>query len=427
MATQTAPSAGYFELIRGNADFRYLWMGQVVSLFGDWFNLVASAALIAQLTQSGFAVGGRFVIRMLAEFVGTQVGGVAADRYNRKRLLIATDIARAVVVAGFLLVRSPDQVWLLYALTVLLMLFSGVFFPTRSAILPDITTKSQLGTANALTSTTWSVMLAIGAALGGIAAGEWGIYQAFAIDTVTFLLSAVLSARVRYQYERNPEAGNWQVLKEDYLNGFRYLRREKDILAVTLHKGALGLFIAGGLANVAMARVSQTVFVIGEGGGTSLGLMFAMVGVGTGVGPILARRFTGDREPALRRALSPMYILGSLGLLVAATLASFEIVMLGMFLRGFAVGAIWVFSTQLLYILVDEKVLGRVLSVEIAMFTLASAISGAISGWALDNTPLTLEGLFLVMAIGGFIPASLWLVWMRLRTRQPQPAAENVN
>ena len=61
---------GYLQLIRSNVDFRYLWVGQIVSLFGDWFNLIASAALVAQLTQSGLAVGGLFVVRMVAQFVG---------------------------------------------------------------------------------------------------------------------------------------------------------------------------------------------------------------------------------------------------------------------------------------------------------------------------------------------------------------------
>lgn len=415
-------SVGYLQLIRANVDFRYLWSGEIISLFGDWFNLIGSAALIAQLTGSGLAVGGLFVIRMLAQFVGTQVGGVAADRYNRKRLLISTDLARAVIVLGFLFVRSPDHVWLLYALTILLMAISGVFFPTRSAILPDITTKQEIGTANALSATTWSVMLAIGAALGGIAAGQWGIYQALAIDALTFLVSAGLISRMSYEAPPTEEAAGLVAVAQDYLDGFRYLRREPDVLFITLHKGALGLFIAGGIANVAMARVSQTLFVIGEGGGTGLGLLFAIVGLGTGVGPLLSRLLTGDRGPALRRSLIPLYLLGSLGLAVAATLASFENVMLGMFLRGFAVGGIWVFSTQLLYQLVDHKLLGRVLSVEIAMFTLGSAISAAFAGWALDATSLELDGLFRLMALGGLIPALLWLAWMRLgRPKEAEP------
>jgi hypothetical protein len=73
-------SAGYLELFRGNGDFRNLWYGHVVSLFGDWFNLIASASLVSSLTGSGLAVGGLFVVRMLAPFLVSPIAGVAADR-----------------------------------------------------------------------------------------------------------------------------------------------------------------------------------------------------------------------------------------------------------------------------------------------------------------------------------------------------------
>lgn len=412
--TPPAP-VGYLALVSHNRDFRYLWFGQIVSLFGDWFNLIASAALIAQLTQSGLAVGGLFVIRMLAQFVGTQFGGVAADRYNRKSLLILTDLARAAVVLGFLLVRGPGQVWLLYTLTSILMAISGVFFPTRTAMLADITTKREIGAANALTASTWSVMLAVGSGLGGIAAGEWGIYQAFAIDAVSFLASALLIGQVQYRRIQPAQRADLAAVFADYLDGFRYLRRELDVLFVTLHKAALGLLIAGGAINVVMVQISEGVFVIGEGGATGLGIIFATVGAGTGIGPILSRRFTRDQPQRIRWSLSAFYLLGALGLLVAAPLASFAGVLLGMFLRTFAVGAIWVFTTQLLYTMVPERYQGRVFSVEIAFFTLGSAASGAIGGWALDATPIGLGGLMRLMAASAALPLLLWTLWMRLR------------
>jgi MFS family permease len=415
--TQNQP-VSYLQLIRGNVNFRYLWSGQIVSLFGDWFNLIGSAALIAQLTQSGLAVGGLFVIRMLAQFVGTQVGGVAADRYNRKRLLILTDITRAFVAFGFLLVRGPDQVWLLYALTALLMAISGVFFPTRTAILADIVTKRELGSANALSATTWSVMLAVGSALGGFAAGQWGIYQAFAVDGLSFLVSAALIAGVRYQHDDTGRKADLRAVLDEYMDGLRYLKRETDILFITLHKAALGLLIAGGAINIVMVQISEGIFVIGEGGATSLGILFAVVGLGTGVGPILSRRITGDRERALRLILPPLYLLATLGLVVAAQITSFGTVLLGMFLRTFAVGGIWVFTTQLLYQRVPENYQGRVFAVEIAVFTLGSAVSGAIGGWLLDTTSIGLSGLMWLMAAAGLIPAVLWSAWLRISSRR---------
>ena len=125
-------SVGYLNLVRKNANFRNLWIGQIVSLLGDWFNLIASASLIASLTKSGMAVGGLFVVRLLAPFLTSPIAGVFADRYDRKKLLIWTDISRAVIVLGFLLVREPGHVWFLYALTAIQLGISGSTRPSES-------------------------------------------------------------------------------------------------------------------------------------------------------------------------------------------------------------------------------------------------------------------------------------------------------
>ena len=293
----SSESIGYRELIRGNRNFRLLWLGQIISLLGDWFNFVASASLIAILTQSGFAVGSLFVVRMLAPFFISPIAGVVADRYNRKHTLIITDLARVIVAFGFLLVRSADHVWLLYVLTALQLGIGGFFFPTRNAILPDVVSSQELGAANALGSATWSVMLALGAAIGGIVSGAWGIYPAFVIDGLTFLLSAAFIARIKLDVEPSLAASDKTMggAFKEYLDGLRYLGRHTDTLVIALHKGASALMMGSG-SQVAMVVIAKDIFVIGEGGGISLGLMLGMGGIGTGVGPIVARRFTGDRD-----------------------------------------------------------------------------------------------------------------------------------
>ena len=169
--TTTTPSISYSQLILQNRNFRWLWGGQIVSLLGDWFNLIASAALLSHLTDSGIAIGSLFVVRMLAPFMITPFAGVIADRYNRKHILILTDVVRGITVIGFLFVRRPEDVWFLYLLTAIQLGTGGFFFPTRNAILPDLVKPEELGAANAILATTWSTMLAIGAALGGLVAG----------------------------------------------------------------------------------------------------------------------------------------------------------------------------------------------------------------------------------------------------------------
>jgi MFS family permease len=393
----------------------------VVSLLGDWFNLIASASLVASLTQSGVAVGGLFVIRMLAQFLATPFAGVAADRYNRKHLLILADLGRALTVTGFLLVRRPEQVWLLYVLTAIQLALSGFFFPARNAILPDIVSRRELGAANALSSATWSVMLAFGAALGGLVAGEWGAQPAFVIDCLTFLLSAVLISRVVYQHDSS--LGTDRSVASaigQYVDGLRYLARHKDTLAIALHKGAFGLFVAGGFQVVQVAVAEQR-FVYGEGGGTGLGLIYAAMGVGTGLGPIIARRFTGDRDRPLRRAIGLSYLIAAIGLVLMAPLLGFGLFLLTTILRGVGGGIGWVFSTQLLLHKLPDQVRGRVFATEFALFTLMNAAGAAAGGWALDNTGLGISGLIWIMAGSVLLPGLLWALWNANRDRSPAP------
>ena len=404
---------GYLDLIRGNSRFRNIWFGQIISLFGDWFNLIASAALISHLTSSGLAVGGLFVVRMLAPFLVSPLAGVAADRYNRKWLLIISDLSRGVIVLGFLLVRSADQAWMLYVLTAIQLAFSGFFFPARNAILPDIVARNELGAANALSSATWSVMLALGAALGGVVAGEWGIYPAFVIDSLTFFLSALFISRIFYQHDPALADSGRSIRAAflQYVDGLRYLKHHLDISAIALHKAAISLTVNGAFQVVQVA-LAERVFVIGEGGGTSLGLFYAVAGVGTGLGPILARIFTGDRDKPLRGALAISYGIGIFGLAISAPLTSFWVVLFGTFLRALGGGINWVFSTQLLLQLVPDRVRGRVFSTEFAMFTLANAIGAAVGGWALDGTSFGISGMMWWMAALLIIPGVLWVVWI---------------
>ena len=414
-------AAGYFAIVRENRNYRSLWLGEVVSLFGDWFNLIASASLVSLLTGSGFAVGGLFVVRMLAPFLISPIAGVAADHYNRKRLLVLSDLLRAAIVLGFLLVRDARYVWLLYTLTAAQLAVSGFFIPARSAILPDIVSRRELGAANALSSITWSVMLALGAAIGGLVAGEWGIYPAFVVDSLSFIWSAALISRIQYHYAPDP-AGTGVTLRsalDRYLEGLRYLRHHKDTFALALHKGAISLTV-NGVFQVMMVVLAERIFVIGEGGGTSLGLLYAVSGVGTGLGPVLARRITGDREWPLRVALVLSYAICVAGLVFTAPLVSFAAVLFGTFVRAFGGGINWVFSNQLLFYAVPERVRGRVFSTEFAIFTLASAASTAAGGWALDHTRLGVSGLMWVMAALTAIPGVLWAVWIAASPRSPE-------
>ena len=418
-AQETYTPVGYLDLVRRNAGFRKLWFGQIVSLFGDWFNLIASAALVSELTKSGLAVGGLFVVRMLSPFLVSPLAGVLADRYNRKRLLITADLSRGIIVLGFLLVRNENQVWLLYTITAVQLAFSGLFFPARNAILPDIVTRRELGAANALSSATWSVMLSLGAALGGLVAGQWGIYPAFMVDSASFFLSAIFISQIAYRHLPQLESTGRSIKAAivQYVDGLRYLKRHVDIFAIATQKAAVSLAVSGAF-QVVQVVMAQQIFVIGKEGGTSLGLLYAVGGVGNGIGPILARRFTGDRNDSLRKAMTISYAIGVAGLALTAPLTNFGLVLFGTFFRSLGGGISWVFSTQLLLQLLPDQVRGRVFSTEFAMFTLANAISAGVGGWALDQPNLGISGILWWMAIVLAILGGAWALWLMFGKRE---------
>ena len=157
----------YWRLLRENRPYRFLWFGYVVSLFGDWFNLIASLALLNRLLgeENSLAISYLFMARFLTLFFVSPFAGVLADRYDRRLLMIGSDVVRFFVVLGFLLVRDANLAWVVYLLTVLQFVLSGVFIPARSAVLASVVGEEDIISANALDGLTWSTMLALGSLL----------------------------------------------------------------------------------------------------------------------------------------------------------------------------------------------------------------------------------------------------------------------
>lgn len=403
---------GYLELIRTNRNFRFMWFGQIISNLGDWFNLIASAALITLYTESGLAVGGLFMIRTLAPFLASPVGGVIADRYNRRNIMLVTNLLRAPVVLSFLWVRDGGDIWLLYSLTALQLFISGIFLPARTALLPDIVPKHGIGTANVITGATFSAMLAIGSALGGFISGSIGIYPAFVINGLTYLVAAAFLFQIRLEnlplQTKNLRTLH-QVIKE-YVDGLRYINHHRYLLAISPHKAFIGLLL-GSTFEVVQVSIAEKVFTLGEGGGLSLGLMFASTGVGLALGPLALRQWIGDHIPRLVWAITFGYLIGGLGLALTAPLISYQWALVGTFMRGVGNGVVWMFTTQLVLQLVPSHVRGRVVSTEFAFSMLVSAAGALLVGRGLDSV-LGISGVAWIMASLTLLPATLWSLWL---------------
>jgi MFS family permease len=259
-------------------------------------------------------------------------------------------------------------------------------------------------------------MLAVGAAAGGLVAGTLGIYAAFVIDGLTFFLSAALIMQISTDWpsQSHDRDRTARAVLADYLEGVRLLHRSPDMLLIALHKAMLMLFF-GSTFQVVQVAIAEDVFAVGEGGSLGVGILFCMVGIGTGVCPLVVRRFTGDRESGLRPAILFGYLVGAVGLVVASLQTNIAVVMLAALVVGCGNGLLWVFSTQLLLQLAPGEIRGRVFASEFAFFTLASAAGAAIAGFALDQS-ISIAYLLRSMAGLSFVPAAIWGLWTIARS-----------
>ena len=413
----------YISLVKNNRNYRYLWLSQVVSLTGDWFTLIASASLVANLSGSGMAIGGLFLARLLPPFVLGPLAGVVADRFNRKKILIASDLLRAAVVLNFLFIRTETDIWLLYVITILQLSISAFFEPTRAAVMPSLVVRQDLITANALDGVTWSSMLALGAALGGLATAQFGIPAAFVIDAATFVISAWFVSRIVVPVtiaEPASSTESYDVGLGAFMAGVRYLWQRPAVLGLALVKASSALAF-GGIAVVEVAFAKE-VFPIGNDGSVTLGLIYLVIGVGTGLGPLVGRKLTGDQPVAMQWAIWFTYLAMVAGYFLEGWAFSLTILLAATFIRTIGTGINWVYSSSLLQMIVPGHYLGRVFAFDLAMMTLASSLSTVWVGWAKDNLGWGPQQLALSLGVVPLAMSGLWLLFIAWQLRQ-RPAS----
>ena len=340
--------------------------------------------------------------------------------------MIATDVLRAGTVLCFLLIRTPELVWLLYFLTAVQFSLSALFTPARTAVIANIVPRKDLVTANALDSLTWSTMLALGALLGGVVAAVFGVQTAFVLDGLTFLLSAWLISRIvvapREEETAVSESEHHGFLKAwfEFIEGFRYLWQFPFILGISLAKAAGSL--VWGAINVLEITFANEVFLISspflievlkiESGSTAvLGVIYLVSGLGTGLGPLFIRRLLGDGYVRLLWGIAIGFSLLGVGILALSAAPGMSYFLVATLVRTVGSGVVWVFSAALLQMLVPDYIRGRVFAFEFAMLTLTQSISILGAGFMLD-AGLNVRQTTAVFGFLGFVVSVLWLIFV---------------
>ncbi len=416
---------GFIELLRTNRNYRYTWTGQIVSEIGDHFNNIAVFSLALAHTRSGLVVTGVMLARAIPAILAGPLAGVVLDRFDRKRIMIASDLVRAVVAAGFLLTLRFHHNWLLYVLSGLLMFASPFFTSGRASILPTITNREELHTANSLTQTTQWTSLIIGTFAAGAMISQVGYRWAFIANCASFLVSAwciyQLVAPVAGFRARREALTESEVVRpwNDYVQGLRYMRSNPLILGIGLI--GVGWATGGGAAQILFSLFGDVVFGRGAAG---IGVVWGSAGVGLLVGGAFAYRY-GRRVPfgSYKWTISICYILHGGAYVVFSQMRSFYLALVFIALSRAAVAVSSVLNYSQLVRHVPNEYRGRVFSTNESMIWATMLFSMSAAGIASQYYDPRSIGL--VAGVLSSTTAIFW-AWAIITGRLPEPPVEGV-
>ncbi len=418
--------ASYVRLLRGNRNFRRLWMAQIVSEIGDWFYTLSIYTLLLQLTGHAGSVALALMLQVLPQTFAGPTAGVVNDRLKRKHVMIAADLIRFVVVLAMLFVRSRTMVWLVYPLLLAETTMAAFFEPARSSVIPNIAPEGEVLVANTLSSATWSVNLLIGAAVGGVVAAFFGRDTVFVLNALSFLTSALLIGGMRFAEPHAEAAAPLRprdlVDFSPVLEGIRYIRSHPTLLPAVFAKA--GELMVGPSWVIFTVMGAREFAVHGHGieaaGGAMLGMSILLGGRGLGamVGPLVAARWAGESDHRLRLGILFGYltIAGGYGVLGASR--SVWMAAVCAMLAHMGGSTVWVFSTTLLQLHTEDRFRGRVFAADLGLGSLTFAVTAYLAGRFLDagisaRTVATGTGLLML------IPAVI-LAWALHASRLSQ-------
>lgn len=415
----------FTRLLSRNRNYRCTWMGQIVSEAGDHFNNVAVLSLAIDEAHSGAVIAGVMLSRAIPAVIAGPLAGVLLDRFDRKRIMIASDLVRGVIALGFILAIGMRQTWLLYLLSALLMLASPFFTSGRSAILPSIATEEELHAANSLTQTTGWMTLAVGAFTGGAAVARFGYEMAFLFNSLSFFFSAFCISRLRsadghFRAVEHHAEGHAPRPWADCRDGLAYMLKTPLILGIGLI--AVGWASGGGAAQVLFTLFSELVFRRGAQG---LGELWGTAGIGLLIGGV-AGNYIGKRIrfESYKKTVFFCYLLhgGSYVIFSQMRHWGWALFFMGLSRASVAVSSVLNWSKLLQH--VDNRFRGRV-------FSTIETMNWSTMMWSMLAAGAASE-YFSIRAIGaasGLLSSctAIFWGWANWTGRLPEPGRESRN
>jgi MFS family permease len=375
-----------------------------VSLAGDWFAFVAVSGMVTELTGREGIAAIVYAATVLPMLFVSPIAGVVADRFDRRRTLVTANIVCALPALGLVAALHLSSAVLAIACMLLLAVFATFVEPAVGAGTPNLVDREDLPLAQTMMGAVWGSMLFVGAALGGLVTHAFGRQTAFLIDAGSFLLAAALVAGIRRPFQVGPRAAAaslWSHVGEV----IALARRRAIVRALLVVKTGVGL--ANGIVGL-LPAYALVAFGAGDAG---IGALLAARGFGALIGPFFGRALVrGDG----RRLL----VVCGCAILSYATAYAFLPLTTSLWAAMACValahaggGAQWVLSTYGLQVAVDDRIRGRVLSLDFGLATFAIGVSSLGAGALAEAIGVRHASWTLVVL--GLIYGATWLFFTR--------------
>lgn len=412
-------SLTYKQLLVGNRDFRNLFLGQVVSELGNWFNFIAGLGLVRAVSGAAPEAATIILIARTAPFsIFALVAGAVILRFSRKSVLLVTDLLRAVVALGFLFVRKPEDLWIAYVCTALLAALGAFFEAAKNAALPNVVGENGLIAGNALMFSSRFLLMSVGAALGGSAAALFGYEIAFVINAVSFVASAVSIWLIAEgaMYEREPQKSSENAVQTsifaDLKDGWTFIKNQPLVLTIIFVNVIWA--IGGGAINLVAERLGGVVFADQNGWSSdgAVALLYTAAGAGLFAGMMIARRtdiFVRSRN-LLAAFIGWSLVLQGVLYAAAGLMPNLWLVAVLMLVSRAILGVGYAIQETILIRAIPDNLRGRVITTDRAFELSVFTVSSGFAGWSLN----VISPQMLAVA-SGLLSAVAGLFWF-LRT-----------
>jgi DHA3 family macrolide efflux protein-like MFS transporter len=365
--------------------FRRLWLAQTISLLGDFLALFAvQVAIVFRMHGNASDMASVFIASLLPSVVLGPVAGMFADRWNPRRVMIASDLARGVLV---LLLACAATVPQICGISFAVSCFSSFFAPARAITLPLLVPADRLLAANARMQQSMQVVRIASPAVAAALVGAFGERICYAADSATFFCSALLLATLRYSRPANPAPT--RAVFRDLSAGFRFLLNDPRFSFVVFSMTA-GTFAAGCFGALASVYVRDVL----HRGPPLLGMVGMLIAGGTVAGSSLLSRCAGQRDP--RRLIGCGMAGVGASILLIASVPTQAAVLTGSACMGLGVAVVVVAAAVMLQGETPPDLRGRVSGAAGALTSLAQLAAMLLSAmWAV---PLGIRGVFALSA-----------------------------